>query len=203
MLPTVWLLENGWCFPYSFLDTSLSLSHFRALFLPSLSPSLSSPHSYLYACACFQLDRLSEAEAALLPYEEGLKKVLEKGPVATLHLLLAQVGKEGWREELTEGWTEGRVSVLCSYRPYAHPFIYSCLYPQPSKVPEGAAGLHLLGRICQRANRPHHAREFYRCSLQVGRGGGRERGRKRGMKKRRWGERKGGKAHTPSLTSPG
>ncbi|KAM3572949.1 hypothetical protein VYU27_005036, partial [Nannochloropsis oceanica] len=84
---------------------------------------------YLYACACFQLDRLSDAEAALLPYEEGLKKVLERGPAATPHLLLAQ----------------------------------------PSKVPEGAAGLHLLGRICQRANRPQHAREFYRCSLQLDR----------------------------------
>jgi hypothetical protein len=46
-----------------------------------------------------ELDRLSEAEAALLPAGEGLQVVRDKGPQACKALLLAQVC--GWvrREE--------------------------------------------------------------------------------------------------------
>ena len=48
---------------------------------------------YLYAYCCVELDRLAEAEAALLPVEEGLlAAVREKGPQACKALLLAQVG---------------------------------------------------------------------------------------------------------------
>lgn len=48
---------------------------------------------YLYAYCCVELDQLAEAEAALLPVEEGLlAAVREKGPQACKALLLAQVG---------------------------------------------------------------------------------------------------------------
>jgi hypothetical protein len=48
---------------------------------------------YLYAYCCVELDRLAEAEAALLPVEEGLLAAVRgKGPQACKALLLAQVG---------------------------------------------------------------------------------------------------------------
>lgn len=50
-----------------------------------------SARSYLYAHCCVELDRLAEAEAALLPAEEGLFAVRQKGPTACRALLLAQV----------------------------------------------------------------------------------------------------------------
>lgn len=38
---------------------------------------------------------------------------------------------------------------------------------QPCKVPQGAAGLFLLGRLCHKAHRPKHARAYYRLALHL------------------------------------
>lgn len=34
-------------------------------------------------------------------------------------------------------------------------------------MPEGAAGLFLLGRLCHKAHRPRHALAYYRLALQL------------------------------------
>lgn len=38
---------------------------------------------------------------------------------------------------------------------------------QPPKVPQGAAGLFLLGRLCHKAQRPRHAQTYYRLALKL------------------------------------
>lgn len=38
---------------------------------------------------------------------------------------------------------------------------------QPAKVPQGAAGLFLLGRLCHKAHRPKHALAYYRLALHL------------------------------------
>ena len=37
----------------------------------------------------------------------------------------------------------------------------------PCPIPNGAAGLYLLGNICRRSNRKRRAMQYYRMSLQV------------------------------------
>lgn len=44
---------------------------------------------------------------------------------------------------------------------------YNGLFLQPCPVPNGAAGLHLLGDICKKSNRRERAMHYYRLSLKV------------------------------------
>ncbi|KAH8054423.1 hypothetical protein JL720_14443 [Aureococcus anophagefferens] len=82
----------------------------------------SASRRYLLAVACYKLDKLAEAEAALLP-DRGAA-----GPKASRDLLLGP----------------------------------------GSPVPHGAAGLHLLGVVCQHTHRRDHAVEYYRLALRLG-----------------------------------
>ena len=38
---------------------------------------------------------------------------------------------------------------------------------QPCPIPNGAAGLHLLGNICQKSNRKGRAKQYYKMSLKL------------------------------------
>jgi len=78
---------------------------------------------YLLAVACYKLDKLAEAETALLPD----RAARAAGPKASRDLLLGP----------------------------------------GSPVPHGAAGLHLLGVVCQHTHRRDHAVEYYRLSLRL------------------------------------
>ena len=78
---------------------------------------------YLLAVACYKLDKLAEAEAALLPD----RAARAAGPKASRDLLLGP----------------------------------------GSPVPHGAAGLHLLGVVCQHTHRRDHAVEYYRLALRL------------------------------------
>ncbi|KAH8076651.1 anaphase-promoting complex, cyclosome, subunit 3 [Aureococcus anophagefferens] len=79
---------------------------------------------YLLAVACYKLDKLAEAETALLPD----RAARAAGPKASRDLLLGP----------------------------------------GSPVPHGAAGLHLLGVVCQHTHRRDHAVEYYRLALRLG-----------------------------------
>lgn len=78
---------------------------------------------YLLAVACYKLDKLAEAETALLPD----RAARAAGPKASRDLLLGP----------------------------------------GSPVPHGAAGLHLLGVVCQHTHRRDHAVEYYRLALRL------------------------------------
>ena len=45
-------------------------------------------------------------------------------------------------------------------------WIFSC-FLQPCPIPNGAAGLHLLGNICQKSNRKGRAKQYYKMSLKL------------------------------------
>ena len=111
----------------------------------------SSPHNrYLLALACFKLNKLHEAEGALL-HDRRLRT---RGPLKSQAQLLAKARAAG---RLVPPRRPLRTRALSHVRPVR----------QPSPVPHGAAGLHLLGAICQRANRRKQAIEYYELSLKV------------------------------------
>jgi hypothetical protein len=85
---------------------------------------------YLLATCCFKLDKLHEAERVLL----ADTNVLEKGLTGTILPCLA---------------TYLPLAKCLDLVIFALPACRSSLEQHPCPVPHGAAGLYLLGRICQ------------------------------------------------------
>ena len=62
-----------------------------------------------------------------------------------------------------------RLGLEATWSHNAHYFFFSTLLYllQPCPIPNGAAGLHLLGNICQKSNRKTRAKQYYRMSLKL------------------------------------
>ena len=94
---------------------------------------------YLLAKCSFELGNYGEAEEALLKHaREQFSKCVARGEVKI---------RGGNRNEAMDAW-----------------IINSSVN---SPIPNGAAGLNLLGNICRRSNRRHRAMEYYRLSLKL------------------------------------
>lgn len=98
---------------------------------------------YLLAKCCFDLGHYGEAEEALLRHaREQFSKCVARGEVKI---------RSGNRNEALDAW-------IISYGSYD---------TSACPIPNGAAGLNLLGNICRRSNRRHRAMEYYRLSLKL------------------------------------
>lgn len=95
----------------------------RAYALLQGTPQTALHNRYLLALSCLKLNKLHEAEGALL-HDRRLRT---RGPAKSQAQLLSE----------------------------------------PCPVPHGAAGLHMLGAICQRGNRRLQAIEYFKLSLQL------------------------------------
>eukprot|EP00984_Skeletonema_dohrnii_P028172 scaffold18067_cov117-Skeletonema_dohrnii-CCMP3373.AAC.6 len=102
---------------------------------------------YLLAKCCFDLGNYGEAEEALLKHaREQFSKCIARGEVKI---------RGGNRNEAMGAWIiNSSVNKNDDMSP-------SC------PIPNGAAGLNLLGNICRRSNRRHRAMEYYRLSLKL------------------------------------
>jgi hypothetical protein len=59
------------------------------------------------------------------------------------------------------GWGWMAWALTHTHNPHTH------THTQPPMVPQGAAGLFLLGKLCHKAHRPKHAGAYYRLALKV------------------------------------
>ena len=121
--------------------------HRKAMSL--LESSNSSRNRYLYAYCCFHLGKLGEAETALL----AGTPIKEKGPTECREYILKNICNSNNNTSTKEekAINDEESSSLNSN---------SC-------IPNGAAGIFLLGRICQRAYRRQHAIEYFKLALEV------------------------------------
>ena len=104
---------------------------------------------YLLAKCCFDLGNYGEAEEALLKHaREQFSKCIARGEVKI---------RGGNRNEAMDAW------ILNSSINKNEDTTSSSSCP----IPNGAAGLNLLGNICRRSNRRHRAMEYYRLSLKL------------------------------------
>lgn len=102
---------------------------------------------YLLAKCCFDLGNYGEAEEALLKHaREQFSKCIARGEVKI---------RGGNRNEAMDAW------IINSSVNKNDDSSSSC------PIPNGAAGLNLLGNICRRSNRRHRAMEYYRLSLKL------------------------------------
>lgn len=106
---------------------------------------------YLLAKCCFDLGNYGEAEEALLKHaREQFSKCIARGEVKI---------RGGNRNEAMDAWIiNSSVNKSDDTTPSSSS---SC------PIPNGAAGLNLLGNICRRSNRRHRAMEYYRLSLKL------------------------------------
>ena len=103
---------------------------------------------YLLAKCCFDLGNYGEAEEALLKHaREQFSKCIARGEVKI---------RGGNRNEAMDAWI-----INSSVNKNDDTTSSSC------PIPNGAAGLNLLGNICRRSNRRHRAMEYYRLSLKL------------------------------------
>lgn len=102
---------------------------------------------YLLAKCCYELGNYGEAEEALLRHaREQFSKCVARGEIKI---------RSGNRNEAMDAWiisknnsSSGSSNDVCP-------------------IPNGAAGLNLLGNVCRRSNRRHRAMEYYRMSLKL------------------------------------
>lgn len=103
---------------------------------------------YLLAKCCFDLGNYGEAEEALLKHaREQFSRCIARGEVKI---------RGGNRNEAMDAWI-----INSSVNKNDDTTSTSC------PIPNGAAGLNLLGNICRRSNRRHRAMEYYRLSLKL------------------------------------
>ena len=101
------------------------------------------PTAYLMAKCCFQLQQFGRAEEVLLEAARADYKDY-KGTFLQNHENGDNSDKDG---PLTmDEWL---------------------VETSPCPIPNGAAGLYLLGNVCRRSNRKRRAMEYFRMSLQV------------------------------------
>uniref|UniRef100_A0A7S4N5K4 Uncharacterized protein n=1 Tax=Odontella aurita TaxID=265563 RepID=A0A7S4N5K4_9STRA len=101
--------------------------------------------SYLLARCCLDLGRYGEAEDALL---RSTRERFQREGASTAHLAATEDGgASAWA-----GLKEMDRWVLMT---------------SPCPVPNGAAGLNLLGTVCRRTNRGRRAVDYYRMSLKL------------------------------------
>ena len=100
---------------------------------------------YLLAKCCYDLHLYSEAEETLLKHcrESFAKAVAEGGGK------INGVKIKGNRDEVMDAW------------------IVSDSQRVPNPIPNGAAGLYLLGNICRKTSRRERAMAYYRLSLTL------------------------------------
>lgn len=104
---------------------------------------------YLLAKCSFDLGNYGEAEEALLKHaREQFSKCVARGEVKI---------RGGNRNEAMDAW------IINSSGNNDDDTSSSSSCP----IPNGAAGLNLLGNICRRSNRRHRAMEYYRLSLKL------------------------------------
>jgi len=105
---------------------------------------------YLLAKCCFDLGSYGEAEEALLKHaREQFSKCVARGDVKI---------RGGNRNEAMDAWI---INSSVNNADDMSSSATSC------PIPNGAAGLNLLGNICRRSNRRHRAMEYYRLSLKL------------------------------------
>mmetsp|Transcript_46567 Transcript_46567/g.98819 ORF Transcript_46567/g.98819 Transcript_46567/m.98819 type:complete len:882 (-) Transcript_46567:263-2908(-) len=97
---------------------------------------------YLLAKCCYDLNLYSEAEETLLRHcRESFARAVNEGGGTVNGVKI-----RGNRGEAMDAWI---------------------VQTTPCPVPNGSAGLHLLGNICRRTNRRQRAIEYYRLSLKM------------------------------------
>ena len=103
---------------------------------------------YLLAKSCYDLGLYSEAEETLLRHcrETFAKAVSDGGGIVN------GVKIRGNRNEAMDAWIVQSSSAASS---------------SPCPIPNGSAGLYLLGNICRKTNRRQRAIEYYRLSLKL------------------------------------
>lgn len=108
------------------------------------------PTAYLMAQCCFQLQQYGRAEEVLLQTARSDYREYKANYNHLNNLQQQQQGNDNINN-LNEPMTMDEWMVEHS----------------PCPVPNGAAGLNLLGNVCRRSNRKRRAMEYYRMSLQV------------------------------------
>ena len=106
---------------------------------------------YLLAKCCYDLQLYSEAEETILKHARELfaQELCEgKGSINGVKI-------KGNRNEAMDAWIVSSSSTSSSQTSSQCP------------IPNGSAGLYLLGNICRRTNRRQRAIEYYRLSLKL------------------------------------
>ena len=99
---------------------------------------------YLLAKCCYELGNYGEAEEALLRHaREQFSKCVARGEIKI---------RSGNRNEAMDAWIISKNNSSGN---------------DVCPIPNGAAGLNLLGNVCRRSNRRHRAMEYYRMSLKL------------------------------------
>jgi len=102
---------------------------------------------YLMAKCCFELQQYSRAEGVLLEATRSDYKEYK-------------ANRNLGNNSNTNNNIEGDGNSLMSMDEWL-------IETSPCPIPNGAAGLYLLGNICRRSNRRRRAMEYYRMSLQL------------------------------------
>lgn len=105
------------------------------------------PTAYLMAKCCFQLQHYGRAEEILLQTARTDYRVYKAGY------------NDNNRNSAKDAEDKSPVAMMTMDE--------WLVESSPCPVPNGAAGLYLLGNVCRRSNRKRRAVDYYRMSLQV------------------------------------
>jgi tetratricopeptide (TPR) repeat protein len=115
---------------------------------------------YLLAKSCYDLGLYGEAEETLLlPCRTAFARAVSEGG-GTVHGVKIRGSGSNNRNEAMDAWIVNTTTTLTSQGG-------GTSSSRPCPIPNGSAGLYLLGNICRKTNRRQRAIEYYRLSLKL------------------------------------